>query len=131
MSASLIVNSLIPGPLDARTRVPRPTLPLTLSLSPAGGEGIEMTPFSLSEGEGRREGGAPVHAWCALGHDALDQGKELAPGGGEAVLGDTALAGSAAEGRRLVRVIQEMADGVSEGADVAGQNEETGAVQDL
>jgi hypothetical protein len=30
--------------LYSRTRVPRPMPPLTLSLSPSGGEGIETTP---------------------------------------------------------------------------------------
>src|SRR5438876_8733349 len=38
--------------VNSRTRVPRPTLPPTLSLSPSGGEGIGTAP-GPSEGEGR------------------------------------------------------------------------------
>ncbi len=44
------------GPLYSRTRVPRPMRPLTLSLSPSGGEGIETAPSPSA----RERGGVRV-----------------------------------------------------------------------
>src|SRR5436309_12441618 len=83
---------------------------------------FEHPPGTGGAGKARARSGTPIAGWfdcasypdTALGHHPLDEGKQLAPCGGEAVLGDAALARSAAEGRRLVRVIQEMADGVTE-----------------
>src|SRR5439155_24674712 len=100
---------------------------------------FRTSPRTDGAGKARARSGTPIAGrfGCAsypdraFGHHALDQGEQLAPGGREAVLGDAALARSAAEGRRLVRVIQEMADGVTQGGDVAGRHEEAGAVQDL
>ena len=44
----------------SRRRVPRRERPLTLSLSPFGGEGIKRCSLSLGEGEGGGEGAVPL-----------------------------------------------------------------------
>ena len=46
----MLVAAMRRSPLHAQARVPPPALPLTLSLSPSGGEGIETAP-SPSERE--------------------------------------------------------------------------------
>ena len=52
----------LPSLSYSRTRVQRPGRPLTLSLSPSGGEGIINSRLSLAEGEGSGEGVATLGA---------------------------------------------------------------------
>src|SRR5712691_8528132 len=63
--------------------------------------------------------------------DLVDQGKEHAAGGAEAVAGHATLASAPAERRGLAAVLEQTADRLGQRGDVAGRHDETGSFQDL